>query len=218
MFGGGFVAAVTATFVWVAVTGADAQHLTVQQDVEVSAVSSLVQFVAFGALLALVTTVKGRGPRVDLGVVADRVGPVVGAFFCGVALQIGLGIVVMPISFLQDDRQGVVEQLDDAHGLALVGLVVVAAILAPMVEEVLFRGLLLRSLLRRLPAAAAVAVSAGVFATVHLLDLDAAVGLPAFVVLGIVSAVLAVRSGSLARSIALHLGFNALTVVLVVSR
>lgn len=207
----------TATFVWVAVTGADAQHLTVQQEVEVSAVSGLVQFVSFGALLALVATVKGRGPRLDLGLVADRVGPVVAAFFCGTALQIGLGLVVMPISFLQDDRQGVVQQLDDAHGLALVGLVVVAAILAPMLEEVLFRGLLLRALLRRLPAGAAVAVSAAMFAAVHLLDLDAAVGLPAFAVLGIVSAVFAVRTGSLARSIALHLGFNALTVVLVVS-
>ena len=89
-------------------------------------------------------------------------------------------------------------------------------LLAPLTEELLFRGALLRSLLRKVTPEVAVFVSAVVFGLVHVLG-DPSVGtliaLPAIVLLGVVSGYQAVKTGDLARSILLHVGFNALSVV-----
>jgi membrane protease YdiL (CAAX protease family) len=64
--------------------------------------------------------------------------------------------------------------------------------------------------------ASAVLISAVVFGLVHALG-DPSVGtlvaLPAIVLLGVVSGYQAAGTGSLSRSILLHVGFNALSVV-----
>jgi len=87
----------------------------------------------------------------------------------------------------------------------------------PLTEELLFRGTLLRSLLRKITPDAAVLVTAAIFGLVHVLG-DPSVGtliaLPAIILLGVVSGVQAVKTGTLSRSILLHMGFNALSVVL----
>src|SRR5207248_894152 len=79
----------------------------------------------------------------------------------------------------------------------------------PIVEELFFRGLVLRSLLRRWGPTASVIGSAVVFGVVHLELLQ----LPALVVLGLVLGVLVVRTGRLGPSIWAHGAFNAVTVV-----
>ena len=83
-----------------------------------------------------------------------------------------------------------------------------------MCEELLFRGLLLRSLARRVTALQAVTISALVFALAHPL-FDPSLGtlavVPALFALGAVSGVVALRTGELSRSILLHVGFNLLT-------
>ena len=96
-------------------------------------------------------------------------------------------------------------------------MAITAGVLAPIFEELLFRGLLLRSLLRRMPAWAAVVVSSVAFGVVHFLDPATIPIVPALIGLGIVSAVLAIRSGGLLRSIALHMGFNLVTVVIAIA-
>jgi membrane protease YdiL (CAAX protease family) len=59
-----------------------------------------------------------------------------------------------------------------------------------------------------------------VFALVHPLgdpEVGSVIVVPAILALGLVSGYLAVRSGNLSRSIMLHMGFNLLTVALVLA-
>ena len=90
-------------------------------------------------------------------------------------------------------------------------------IFAPVAEELLFRGLLLRALRRRVTVVVAVGVQAIVFALVHPL-LSPTLGdfavVPALFALAVVSGVLAVRRGDISASIFLHVGFNLITVLL----
>ena len=94
------------------------------------------------------------------------------------------------------------------------GLAVV--LVAPPVEELLFRGALLRSLQRRWSAAVAIFASAFLFAGIHLVDPGARYVLPALLLIGLVSGYQAVKHGDLARSVLLHSGFNLLTAVVLV--
>jgi membrane protease YdiL (CAAX protease family) len=76
-------------------------------------------------------------------------------------------------------------------------------------------------LLRKVSPDVAVFVAAVVFGLVHALG-DPSVGtliaLPAIILLGVVSGYQAVRTGELSRSIMLHMGFNALSAVLLFTR
>jgi Predicted metal-dependent membrane protease len=87
---------------------------------------------------------------------------------------------------------------------------------APFAEELLFRGLLLRGLLRRMGAASSVVVCGGLFAAAHLIDPGAAALLAPLAMVGVVSAVRAVRTGELSQSILLHAGFNLLSAILLI--
>ena len=96
------------------------------------------------------------------------------------------------------------------HVLFALLLVLIVVIGAPLVEELFFRGLFLRALQKRgLPDWAAVVGSAAVFGAVHF-QLLQFVGLFA---IGLVLAVMAVRTGRLGMSIATHMAFNATSVV-----
>jgi membrane protease YdiL (CAAX protease family) len=90
-------------------------------------------------------------------------------------------------------------------------------IVAPLVEELLFRGLLLRSLARRTSTVAAVVISAAAFAAVHLLDPSAAPALAPLLLVGLVAAIRTVRTGDLSQAILLHGGFNLLSAVVLVA-
>jgi membrane protease YdiL (CAAX protease family) len=93
---------------------------------------------------------------------------------------------------------------------------VTIVLLAPLTEELLFRGTLLRSLLRKMSPEWAVLVTAVAFGLVHALgdpSIGTVIALPAIILLGVVSGYQAARTGNLSRSILLHVGFNALTVV-----
>jgi membrane protease YdiL (CAAX protease family) len=83
---------------------------------------------------------------------------------------------------------------------------------APMVEELYFRGLLLRSLLSRTPPAVAIVVSALLFALAHF----EAVQFAGLAVFGVILGVLAWRTGRLTPGIGAHAAFNAAAVVSVV--
>ena len=171
------------------------------------------QFGGWVAGLIWVSRRKGRGTlRADFGLglrVRD-------AWFvvAGVGLEIGLSLLILPIVDLVNQNQDVVKDLEDSRGLKLAVLALTAGLVAPVCEELLFRGLLLRSLARRFPAEWAVGLSALVFALAHPL-FDPTLGtlavVPALFALGAISGVVALRSGDLSRSIYLHIGFNLLT-------
>ena len=84
------------------------------------------------------------------------------------------------------------------------------AVLPPLCEELLFRGVLARSLATRLPIWLAVGLSALLFSAYHLSLVQA----PATFTLGIVFAVLAIRADSIVPSIIAH-GLNNAIAVLV---
>ena len=135
----------------------------------------------------------------------------------GALLEVSLALVLLPLQHLSGGTsQEVVQELNNANGAKLAVLAVGAGVVAPVVEELLFRGLLLRALLRRFPATPAVAISALTFACVHLLgdaSIATVVALPALATVGTVSGILAVRTGDLSKSILLHAGFNLVTVL-----
>jgi len=172
------------------------------------------QFGGWVLACAFVSRRKGRGSlREDFGLVVHRRD--LWLIVAGIGIEIGLSILVFPISHLVDNqRQNVVKELQSAHGVHLALIALVAGLVAPVCEELLFRGLLLRALRRRFSTVAAIAISALVFALAHP-ALDPSWGtfaiVPALFALGAISGAIAVRRGDLSVSIMLHIGFNFLT-------
>jgi membrane protease YdiL (CAAX protease family) len=94
--------------------------------------------------------------------------------------------------------------------LGPVALFVMVAVIAPLLEEFLFRGWMQRSLERRTTARNAIVVTAVVFGAVHL-DLF---GLPLRVAFGLASGYLAWRTRSIWPSVVLHGAYNGSLVLL----
>lgn len=161
------------------------------------------------AALWWVSRVKGLGTwKADFGLEVRRRDA--DAVLIGVGLQLLLSLAMLPLSRLTDrpTSQELVRLIgDNANGLVAVGILVSTVVVAPLVEELLFRGLLLRSLLRRFQPAPAVMVSGVVFGLVHLLDRALLAVLP-LTVLGAVLSAVALRTNSLSRPILIHAGFN----------
>jgi len=84
------------------------------------------------------------------------------------------------------------------------------ALLPAVCEEILFRGVLARSLGRRLPIAVAAAISAAVFAGYHLSLVQA---LPTFT-LGLVLALIAIRADSVVPAMVAHAINNAVAIAM----
>lgn len=100
-----------------------------------------------------------------------------------------------------------------AHGtLAALVLLLFLAVGAPLVEELFFRGLLLRSLSAWTNPGVAVVASGLLFGLAHF----EAVQFAGLAVFGMVLGVLAWRTGRLGPSVAAHLSFNAVAVLTVV--
>jgi membrane protease YdiL (CAAX protease family) len=88
-------------------------------------------------------------------------------------------------------------------------MLLLVGIVAPIVEETFFRGVLYGWLRSRLPLFVAVLLSAAVFAAAHVIPIL----LPALFVVGVILALAYELSGSLWTSIALHMMQNSLVVV-----
>jgi membrane protease YdiL (CAAX protease family) len=193
------------------ITGDEAEHpaaLTI-------ALGVAGQFGGWLVALYVVARTKGRSLRADFGLVV-RIGDS-WALLVGVVLLFVLGVLVLPIrSLVEGHNQQVVEDLQDAGGAKLAVLVGVAALVAPITEELLFRGLLQRALRRRLSPGLAIGIAAAVFAFAHPL-LDPSLGttaiVPALFALGAISGIAAEWTGDLSLSIFLHVGFNLVTVL-----
>jgi membrane protease YdiL (CAAX protease family) len=172
------------------------------------------QFGTWVAGLVFVSRRKGRGSlRDDFGLAFSPRDLIL--ILAGVGLEIVLALMVFPIAdMVSDEQQQVVKDLQEATGFKLAVIALFAGLIAPVCEELLFRGLLLRAFQRRVPADMAVILSALVFALAHP-ALDPSLGtfaiVPALFALGLISGAIAVRRGNLSASIMLHIGFNLLT-------
>jgi uncharacterized protein len=107
------------------------------------------------------------------------------------------------------------EQLTDrAEGIGVALLVVLVVAGAPIIEELFFRGLLLRSIQARWSDSLALVASSVLFGLAHFELLQ----LPALVMFGLVAGYCAQRTGRLGMSIWAHAGFNGTTVAFLLLR
>ena len=196
---------------------------TIPHDREVVAtlVLLVVQNAAIVGTLALVANYKGLGSlRRDFGLGFERAD--LAWVLAGVGLAVVAGVLVLPITELaglKDSSQEVVKTFEQSAGVAeKIGVALGVVLVAPLAEELLFRGVLLRSLLRRTSPTVAVNATAVVFALVHVLgDLGTGYYVPAFLLLGIVSGWRAVSTGRIGQSVCLHAGFNLLAAIQIVT-
>lgn len=94
---------------------------------------------------------------------------------------------------------------DSAHGAWLVGLVLMVVVGAPVVEELVYRGLLQRSVAQRLPGAAAVVLVAAWFALIHFRPVE----YPGLFAFGLVLGAMALVTRRLGMGVLAHCAFNA---------
>ena len=208
-----FVLSLLAGSGYVLVTGEDEVTLGV------TIASLLGQWTGLAGAVVLACRSKGSGDLGrDFGLRLERRDLLPGVL-AGVLSQ----VVLIPLLYLPFDLLGfdfdVSEEaqdvIDRASGPGLAVLALCIVIGAPLVEELFFRGLLQRSIHRRLGPAAAIGVSALLFGLTHFQPLQL-LGLVAF---GVVLGVLAHRAGRLGPALVAHVAFNATTVVwLVASR
>jgi membrane protease YdiL (CAAX protease family) len=207
----GILGSVVAATIGFAITGDTSGHV----GAVTTALSTLGQFGTWFACCVYVARTKGRSVRQDFGLtlqLRDWWAP-----FAGLGLFLFASVLIEPLVRIVNEHQAVVDDLSSASGGKLAVFAVVAALVAPVCEELLFRGLLLRALRRRMSPTAAVIVQALAFALAHPM-LSPTLGdfavVPALFLMGAVSGAIAVRRGDISASIMLHIGFNLVTTVL----
>lgn len=221
----GIVAAVITGSIVASAAGVPSDR--VSDDIGVLLASVIGQAVGVVVTLWLVARGKGRGSLgADFGLVPRLPGDKWSLTAAWLLAGVGLQLAILP--FLQllvnvhgkVETQEVVEQFERARGPSLFVFAVLVVTVAPLAEELLFRGALLRALLRRTTPAWAVFGSALAFAAVHPLSsptIGSVIAVPGLFVLGLVSAGVAIRTGNLSASILLHAGFNLLTAISVLA-
>jgi len=156
---------------------------------------------------------KGHGPVADFRIWMRWTDVPLGAVL-GVVTQYAATLLYLPlvrwdVITTEEIERPARELTDRAHGAGVVLLVLMVALVAPVVEEIFFRGLVLRSIERRTGANWAIVVSAALFGAAHLEPLQ----FPALFVFGLVAAVLTTRTGRLGPAIWAHVAFNSVAVV-----
>jgi uncharacterized protein len=139
----------------------------------------------------------------------------------GLLLQLALAVLFLPLTSLLFPEGDSAQQVGTAlSGLettpARVAAVLTAVVVAPVTEELTFRGVLLKAFHKRGRRTIMVLTSL-VFAAFHMLGLDperllqaAAVVLPQLFLVGLVLAWITLRTGRLGPAIFIHSGFNLL--------
>lgn len=128
-----------------------------------------------------------------------------------------VGVVMPPVGALltqllahgHDVTQNVQELTRQASSYLRLPLAIVAVTIGPMVEELMFRGVLLSALMRRMSTALSVAICAVLFGAVHLAGLDFQwYALPNLMLFAMALCWLRLRSGSLWPAILAHGLYN----------
>ena len=132
----------------------------------------------------------------------------------GIAAPVLGGLLTQLLAGDHEVTQAVSEIADKAHLAMRIALLPVVVLVGPAVEELLFRGALLSILRTRLGDTWAIVLSAIVFGTVHLPDLDWLwYAVPNLILVGLFCAWLRVRSGSLWPAFVAHAANNALATI-----
>jgi len=184
-----------------------------QADLPLSLVA-LLQVPLWTGLLGVPFWLTRRGGvswATDLGLTFRR-----GDIPAGLAIGVGAQAVLVPLLYVPimlftddlDVSEPARELVDKADGLGIVLLFLVVVVGAAVIEEVFFRGLMLRAFENLWHSRVALSASSIVFGLIHFQLLQ----FPALAMFGLISGHLAQRHGRLGRSIWAHVGFNAWTV------
>lgn len=173
--------------------------------------SLLLGWIAFLVGVTLTSRYVGSGDvRSDLGIAARTLDAV------GVPIGIVAQVVLIPLVYLPlrqiwpatFDAEALSETAEDlvdrADGFLLPLLILLVVIGAPIVEEIVYRGLLQRSLLGSFPAPIVIVGVAAVFALIHFRPVE----YPGLFAAGVVFGVCAWRTGRVGMAVAAHVGFN----------
>ena len=160
-----------------------------------------IAFIAVPMLLALRYGGTFRIAMRRLGFVSFRVGTA--------AKWIGIGIVsYLAFSIVWSVVIGTPEQDDIAGNFGPIGWqILLIVVLAPVAEEICFRGMLFSGLRNRLPMWAAALGAGAIFGALHYSTGVSAV--PVLIVLGVIFAVVYEKTGSIWPPIIMHVGNNA---------
>lgn len=137
----------------------------------------------------------------------------------GVLTQVvALRLLYVPLEAIWPDTfsQARIEQrarelYESAHGAGVLLLVIVVVVGAPLVEELVYRGLLQGAALRATRRWPAVVAVAAFFAVIHFQPVE----IPGLFVIGLVLGVAALHTGRLGMSVVTHVAFNATGLVVV---
>ena len=194
-------------------SGLYGESIPEQLPIAVGILANIGLWIGYGLGPVWVARRKGEGPTDDFGA---RILPL--DVPIGLVLGVVLQIVVLPILYWPllrfidgDPSEAARDLISSVDGPAQWMLFVLSVVvIAPLVEELFFRGLLLRALQHRFGVVIAVALSSAVFALVHRQLLP----LPGLFVFGAAAAALTLKTGRLGPAWAMHAGFNAATLVL----
>lgn len=162
------------------------------------------------AVVGYVTWGRGVGPRREIGLAVKAIDALVGIGL-GLAAQAGVWALYQVLTRFSGDLQvdEPARQLTGrAAGGGVLALFLLYAFVAPFVEELFFRGLLLRALEARLRRLLALLASAVIFAAAHF----QLVQFPGLIIAGLAFGAAAQWRGRLGTAVFAHATFNALTV------
>lgn len=124
-------------------------------------------------------------------------------------LNYGVSIITQKCSWLSVWYEDIMDLMKSLAGGTLWISIVSAVIMAPLCEEWMFRGMILRGLLRKVSPVWAIVISAFLFSLIHLNPWQ---GIPAFI-LGCVFGYVYLKTGNLWLTILMHATNNAIAVV-----
>jgi uncharacterized protein len=157
---------------------------------------------------------KGNGMVRDFGLRVESADFAIGPLTGLVSQWVLLPLLYVPIFWLTSadshDLSKAAKDLSDRanDGFGVVMLILLTGIGAPIVEELFYRGLLLRSLQRRWGDTVAVVTSGVVFGLMHFEGLPT----PGLILFGIILGTLVVKTGRLGPSVLAHMTFNMLAI------
>lgn len=213
LFFGGFLGSI------VAIVGAVAINGGVELDeVPLLIISSLGQAFVMIAILVYLSSTRGTGSwELDFGLAFQRSDGL--GLLYGMALQLAVTIfVLLPMTWLLQIEDPPQQDVADiaagaSSAAARIAVLLILVVVAPLTEELLYRGVLLVRLRRSYQAHHSVIVSAAVFAGIHLIDPDAIYVVPGLFVIGLVLGYQALHTGRIGLSIMTHAGVNLLAAI-----
>ncbi len=227
LLGVAFIVAVVivATIGGLLVVGLDAMRPLAEGDLDSNdavvflGIATLAQGAAMGLWPVIVARWKGRGVVADFGLRFRPVDALI-AVGAAVAMIIVAGLVAAGLSELlgaSADESTNTQIIDDAVDTSAFWIIAIAAVvIAPVVEELFFRGLCLRAIEKRFGTTTAVIGSSVLFTLPHFTNpslAGTAVLFAAIGIIGLALALLVVKTGRLGPAILAHALFNGISVL-----